>query len=97
MSRTVESKGLKILFTYIDIWLAEMNHQTDSENSDWNSKIQTDSLEFSGIANDETNQDSPQARPIKKLVMANTNTNSTSDILLSLTPHYRFGPRSWIW
>lgn len=32
-----------------------MNHQTDSENSDWNSKIETDSLELSGVANDEAN------------------------------------------
>lgn len=46
-----------------------MNHQTDSKNSNRNSKIETDSLEFSGIANDEANQDSPEARSIRMLAM----------------------------
>lgn len=55
--------------TYVNIGLTEVNHQANAENGDRDSKEEADGLELSGVANDEANQDCPQAGTIVLLAI----------------------------
>lgn len=55
--------------TYVNIGLTEVNHQANAENGDGDSKEEADGLELSGVANDEANQDCPQAGTIVLLAI----------------------------